>query len=239
HIVHARQMHQRAILPYSVDDGLAPFLSAPSVDLLYNMRQVELINNINRLAEGTEYERKSLYDVIFQSSQNPTQASLTRFASQAWNIDFFLQSLTNEPRPIREDVRRMIAGQFKSFDRFKEVFKEIALGMFGNGWTWLVINSSGKLSVMNTFSATSPFTAVPTSGSMHLRGTSYASISKNIEHRPFIKFIPVLGLSMWQEAFIPDYGLDREAYINNFWEVVNWSVVHERMAPGSRNVLSV
>ncbi|KAJ1668100.1 hypothetical protein EV178_000761 [Coemansia sp. RSA 1646] len=201
------------------------------------MRQVELINNINRLAEGTEYEKKPLYDVIYQSSQNPTQALLTRYASQAWNIDFFLQSMTKDPRPIREDVRRMIAGQFRSFGRFKEVFTESALGMFGNGWTWLVLSGSGKLSVMNTFNATSPFTAVPTSGTKYMKGTSYASISKNIDHRPFIKIVPILGLSMWQEAFIPDYGLDRETYINNFWEVVNWSVVHERMTPSHSSLL--
>ncbi|KAJ2663410.1 hypothetical protein IWW48_001293 [Coemansia sp. RSA 1200] len=233
-----RQLHQPAILPYNIKDGLAPFLSEPSLDLLYNVRQVELINNVNRLTEGTEYERKSLYDVIYQSSQDPSQTSLMRYASQAWNIDFFMQTMTKDPKPMREDVRRMLSSQFGSVERFKDVFKGSALAMFGSGWTWLVLNSNGTLSVMNTYNATTPFTAVQTSGSKYLKGTSYVSISKNIHHRPFITIVPILGLSMWQEAFIPDYALDRETYINNYWDVVNWSAVRERMLMNSSNRLS-
>ncbi|KAJ2623568.1 hypothetical protein GGI26_002206 [Coemansia sp. RSA 1358] len=196
------------------------------------MRQLELVNSINRLTEGTEYEKKPLYDVIYQSAQNPSQYALLNYASQAWNIDFFLQSLTNDPRPIREDVKRQIASQFGSFDRFKDVFAQCALALFGNGWAWLVLNESGKLSVMNTFNSGTPFTAKSRNEKSLQRGTSYAKISHGIEGRPFVKLTPVLCLSMWQESFLPDYGLDRETYVSRFWDVVDWAVVHERLMGG-------
>ncbi|KAI9503943.1 Manganese/iron superoxide dismutase [Coemansia spiralis] len=212
--VSVRKLHQRAILPYDTESGLQPFLSAPSLDFLYNMRQLELVNSINRLTEGTEYEKKPLYDVIYQSAQNPSQYALLNYASQAWNIDFFLQSLTNDPRPIREDVKRQIASQFGSFDRFKDVF------------------AHGKLSVMNIFNSGTPFTAKSRNEKSLQRGTSYAKISHGIEGRPFVKLTPVLCLSMWQESFLPDYGLDRETYVSRFWDVVDWAVVHERLMGG-------
>ncbi|KAJ2811345.1 hypothetical protein H4S07_002120, partial [Coemansia furcata] len=111
--------HQAALLPYSCDNGVGSFLSAPSLDFLYNMRQVELINNVNRLTEGSVHETSSLYRVIYDSAQDSTQTALLNNASHAWNIDFFLQTLSVEPVNLREDVRRQIAEQFLSFDRFK------------------------------------------------------------------------------------------------------------------------
>ncbi|KAJ1796368.1 hypothetical protein LPJ75_007253, partial [Coemansia sp. RSA 2598] len=223
------QYHQPSILPYNAKNGLAPFLSAPSLDFLYNMRQVQLIDNVNRLSEGTEYESKALMHVITDSALNPNKIPLTNNASQAWNIDFFLKTLTDDPRPLRDDVRRKIANDFNSFERFQETFEQCALALFGNGWTWLVADSSGRLSVMNTFNAGSPFTALPSTKNAHPKAASYATIHKTVSRRPFARLTPIIGLSMWQEAYMPDYALDRETYIKRFWEVVDWSVVNERL----------
>ncbi|KAJ2725208.1 hypothetical protein GGI07_001470 [Coemansia sp. Benny D115] len=228
-MVLAAKYHQPAILPYSPEKGLAPFLSGQSLDFLYNNRQADLVKNVNRLSEGTEYEGKSLVNVITDSALDPTRIPLTNNASQAWNIDFFLRSLTDEPRPIKDDLRRQIAEQFGSFERFQETFTQCALALFGNGWTWLVMNDNGQLSVMNTFNAGSPFTAIPSKKNAVPKAANYASIHRATTRRPFTRLTPILCLSMWQEAFLPDYAYDREAYVSRFWEVVNWSVVNERL----------
>lgn len=237
--VTARQYHKPAGLPYDPAKGLSPFLSAPSVDFLYNMRQVDLINSINRLSEGTEHENASLLRIVYDSYQDPDKRALLNYASQAWNLDFFMQSLTNKSDQVpREDVRRQIADSFDSFDRFKEAFSQSALAMFGNGWTWLVLNDNGQLSVMNTYNADSPFTAISSNPKRMDKGLSYTTLQKGVGRRPFVKLTPILGISMWQEAFLPDYGLDRGTYINRFWDAVNWDVVHERLLPpisGSRS----
>lgn len=34
---------------------------------------------------------------------------------------------------------------------------------------------------------------------------------------------PIFGLNMWEHAFVGDYGLDRERYINNYWKCLNWN----------------
>ncbi|KAJ1843006.1 hypothetical protein LPJ57_009869, partial [Coemansia sp. RSA 486] len=88
------------------------------------MRQVQLIENVNRLSEGSEYESKTLMHVITDSAIDPNKIPLTNNASQAWNIDFFLQTLTDDPRPLRDDVRRNIAEQFDTFERFQETFTQ-------------------------------------------------------------------------------------------------------------------
>ncbi|KAJ2852767.1 hypothetical protein IWW36_000124 [Coemansia brasiliensis] len=221
--------HQMAILPYDAEDGVAPFLSPQSIDFLYNMRQVELINTVNQMTAGTDFEGRTLYDTVYASSQDPTQAALANNASQAWNIDFFLQGLTNDQQPPSSLLQQTISQNFGNFERFQAVFSANALSIFSNGWTWLVMNQGGKLSVMNTYSATCPFTAIPSNNRDDVQGVTYSTIQRAHNQRPFVKLLPVLGLSMWQEAFLPDYGLDRQSYVNNFWKVVNWQTVDERM----------
>lgn len=37
---------------------------------------------------------------------------------------------------------------------------------------------------------------------------------------------PILCLNMWEHAYISDYGLDRRAYIMNFWKCVAWEQLY-------------
>lgn len=34
---------------------------------------------------------------------------------------------------------------------------------------------------------------------------------------------PVLGLSVWEHAYLLDYGIDRRAYVGEFWGAVDWN----------------
>ncbi|KAJ2777975.1 hypothetical protein H4R18_004875 [Coemansia javaensis] len=231
----AAGLHQRATLPYVAKKGLAPFLSGQALEFLYDGRQSELLDNVNRLTGGTENEGKGLVSVIYSAVEDPSQGALLNYASQAWCMDFFLQSLTDQPRPPGESVRRTIAEQFGSFERFKDTFSQHALGLFGSGWTWLVQNESGQLSVINTFNGTSPLTALRSNPYTKARGVSYSNISRRTDTRPFVRLAPILGLNMWQEAYVPDYGINKDAYVQRFWEVVNWSAVDERLMSAGRS----
>lgn len=36
-------------------------------------------------------------------------------------------------------------------------------------------------------------------------------------------------LDMWEHSFALDYEWDKEKYIDNFWKIINWNVVNERL----------
>jgi Fe-Mn family superoxide dismutase len=40
-----------------------------------------------------------------------------------------------------------------------------------------------------------------------------------------LKAVPVLGLSLWEHAYILDYGTNKRRYIDHFWRAVNWNRV--------------
>ena len=87
-------------------------------------------------------------------------------------------------------------------EKFKEEFTKSALGVFGSGWTWLVKDNENNLKIMNTANAGNPITE---------------------------GFTPLMVIDVWEHAYYIDYRNNRAAFIENFWSLVNWNKVAERL----------
>ena len=45
-----------------------------------------------------------------------------------------------------------------------------------------------------------------------------------------VKGTPLLGLDVWEHAYYIDTRNNRAAYVNNFWNLVNWDFVAQCFA---------
>jgi Fe-Mn family superoxide dismutase len=79
-------------------------------------------------------------------------------------------------------------------------FSTAAATRFGSGWAWLVSDSSGKLQVLSTANQDNP-------------------LSDGL--------FPLLGLDVWEHAYYLKYQNKRPEYIDNFFNLVNWTKVSE------------
>ena len=75
------------------------------------------------------------------------------------------------------------------------------MGLFGSGWTWLVSDKQHKLSIVSTPNAGNPLT----------QGLK-----------------PILVIDVWEHAYYIDYRNRRAAFIEAFWNLVDWAKVAER-----------
>lgn len=101
-------------------------------------------------------------------------------------------------------IATAINDSFGSFDKFKEEFTTAATGHFGSGWAWLVKDThSGKLKVYQTHDGNIPITE------SHLK--------------------PVLTCDVWEHAYYIDYRNDRPAYVNAWWNLVNWDFANKQL----------
>ena len=120
-------------------------------------------------------------------------------AAQVWNHSFYWNCLSpnggSEPGGALLDA---INKAFGSFADFKEKFSKSAITNFGSGWTWLVKNNSGELEIINTSNA----------------GTVLNNNNTVL-----------LTCDVWEHAYYVDYRNARPAYVNAFWNLVNWDFV--------------
>ncbi len=140
-------------LPYA-KDGLEPHISAETLEYHYGKHHNTYVVNLNNLVKGTEFEGKSLEEIILKSS-----GGIFNNAAQVWNHTFYWNCLApnagGEPTGAVADA---IVKHFGSFAAFKEQLTDSAIKNFGSGWTWLVKKADGKLAIVNTSNAANPMT---------------------------------------------------------------------------------
>ncbi|MDF2691196.1 MAG: superoxide dismutase [Gammaproteobacteria bacterium] len=140
-------------LPYE-KNALEPHMSAETLEYHYGKHHKTYVDNLNNLVKGTEFEHKSLEDIIKHSS-----GGVFNNAAQIWNHTFFWHCLSpNGGGMPSAKVAAAINEAFGSFELFKEKFTKTALTTFGSGWAWLVKNQNGQLDIISTSNAGTPMT---------------------------------------------------------------------------------
>ena len=140
-------------LPYAMD-ALAPHISRETLEYHYGKHHQAYVNNLNKLVPGTEFEHKTLEEIIKKAT-----GGIFNNAAQAWNHTFYWHSLA--PQGGGEPTGKLAAAinsTFGSFAQFQELFTTTAMTTFGSGWAWLVKDHAGKLSVVSTSNAGNPLT---------------------------------------------------------------------------------
>ncbi len=186
--------HELPQLPYA-EDALEPHISRETIQYHYGKHHKTYVDKLNGLIPDTEFENKSLEEIIKTSS-----GGVFNNAAQVWNHTFYWHCLSpsggGEPEG---ELLAAINDSFGSVEKFKETMSTSAVNNFGSGWTWLVKKTDGTLAIENTSNAATPLTE---------NGMS-----------------PLLTVDVWEHAYYIDYRNVRPDYLAAFWSLVNWEFV--------------
>lgn len=140
-------------LPYD-KNALAPHISAETLEYHHGKHHKAYVDNLNNLQKGTEFESKTLEEIVKTSS-----GGIYNNAAQIWNHTFFWNCLRpnggGAPTGALADA---INAKWGSYDAFKEAFQKSAVGNFGSAWTWLVKKADGSVDIVNMGAAGTPLT---------------------------------------------------------------------------------
>jgi superoxide dismutase, Fe-Mn family len=192
----ARQVHfSLPPLPYA-EDALAPVISAETLKLHHGKHHKKYVDTANQLLEKEPLRAASVEEVVRQA-----KGKLFNNAAQAWNHDFYWNSLSpRRQRPAGALLHRL-EKDFGSYDKFTDAFSQAAIGQFASGWAWLV-EKNGKLEVTTTGNADTPMA----------HGVRC-----------------LLTVDVWEHAYYVDYRNERERYVSAILNCLNWDFVEKNL----------
>ncbi|MFL2100710.1 superoxide dismutase [Desemzia sp. FAM 23991] len=190
-------------LPYAYD-ALAPHIDEETMKLHHDKHHATYVEKTNgALEKHPELADKTIEELVadLQSVPEDIRTVVRNNGGGHANHSFFWEILSpNGGGEPTGALKDAIEATFGSFDKFKEEFAAASAGQFGSGWGWLVVNN-GKLEVVSTPNQDSPLTEGKT---------------------------PIIGLDVWEHAYYLNYQNKRPAYIEAFWNVVNWEEAGKR-----------
>lgn len=203
--ISAHAEFKQAPLPYTTD-ALEPVIDKTTMDIHYSKHHKAYVDNLNAQIKN--------YPALDQLSIETAQAQISQYnaavrnnAGGHFNHHFFWESLapTAQVGQPSAQLMQQINRDFGSFENFKTTFNQAAIGQFGSGWAWLILNSEGKLQITSTPNQDNPLMDVVK-----------------------VKGQPLLGLDVWEHAYYLKHQNRRADYTKAFWDVVNWNKVNER-----------
>jgi Fe-Mn family superoxide dismutase len=187
-------------------ESLEPHIDARTMEIHHKNHHGTYVKNLNAAIEGhPDLEGKGIEELLLHLDRIPEsiRTAVRNNGGGHFNHTLFWSIL--HPRKGGEPNGRFaerIHEHFRTFDDFKASFKKAALGRFGSGWVWLVLDRKGKMSIISTPNQDSPL----------------------MEGNPRI----LLGLDVWEHAYYLKYQSRRADYVDAWWNVVNWEEVARR-----------
>ena len=201
--------HELPDLPYA-HDALEPHIDATTMEIHHSKHHNTYVTKLNgALEKHPELADRPVEELIAEIGALPggIQTAVRNNGGGHANHAMFWQLMSpkggGEPGGALGDA---IGQTFGDFATFQEQFKNAALGRFGSGWAWLIVDDSGQLQITDTPNQDSPLMRdlAPTPGT------------------------PILGVDVWEHAYYLKYQNRRPDYVDAWWEVVNWDEVARR-----------
>jgi Fe-Mn family superoxide dismutase len=194
-------------LPYAYN-ALEPFIDATTMEIHYSKHAAAYAKN---LADACVAEKVNTATVSLESLMHNISkysAKMRNNGGGHFNHEFFWKCMKpGTSSLLSPKILSAINQSFGSIEAFKAQFSDAAKNRFGSGWAWLVQNTDGKLICGSTANQDNPLMDIS-----ELKGK------------------PLLALDVWEHAYYLKYQNKRPDYINNWFNLVNWSFVEQQLA---------
>ncbi|MDR7855758.1 superoxide dismutase [Tissierella sp.] len=189
-------------LKYSYE-GLEPHIDKLTMETHHSKHHQAYVDNLNKaLEEHEKYQEMEIEDILKSLDTLPEaiKNAVRNNGGGHYNHSLFWDTMSpNGGGNPEGELAKKIDEDLGGFEKFKEDFKKAALGQFGSGWAWLVLDN-GKLSIVPTPNQDNPISQGKT---------------------------PLIGIDVWEHAYYLKYKNKRADYIDSWWNLVDWKKIEE------------
>ncbi len=189
-------------------NALEPYIDTQTMQLHHDKHHAAYVTNLNNAVKDSELANQNVDDILRHINdvpQNIRTAVQNNAGGHSNHSMFWAIMKPNGGGEPTGALANAIQQAFGSFDQFKAAFNDAGVKRFGSGWTWLVLDQNGKLSVISTANQDSPLMS---------------------------GLYPVMGNDVWEHAYYLKYQNRRPDYLAAWWNVVNWDEIARRYSQG-------
>lgn len=184
-------------------NSLEPYIDNKTFMLHYNAIYNSYIDKLNKLLKKNNYkDNYSLNELVDKIDMFPLEdrGEILYNLGGILNHKLYFYEMSDKGNNIPYgEILKDINKYFGSYDNFKKEFIKKALNLVGSGYTFLVMDESGKLQIINTSNEDTPY--------------SYG-------------FIPIIVLDLWEHSYYLKYTTNKEAYINNWFNLLDFKKIN-------------
>jgi len=180
-------------------------MSKETLEFHHDLHHKAYVDNGNKLLAGSEWESKSIEEIITGTYDASAKAQNGIFnnVSQHWNHNQFWEMMGPDNHNMPSELEAALVESFGSIDKFKEDFVAAGVGQFGSGWCWLVKDTDDQLKITKTENGVNPLC---------------------------FNQKTLLGCDVWEHSYYIDFRNKRPVYIMNFLDkLVNWEYVASQL----------
>lgn len=196
-----------ADLPYDYT-ALEPHIDAQTMEIHYDRHHRAYFTNFTGAVDGTPMADQTLEQVCASITADSPPA-VRNNGGGYYNHNIYWNSMCDGGSSPDAALSSAIDGAFGSMDELKKQLTQAGMTRFGSGFAWLIAQG-GKLVITSTPNQDNPLMPVADQ-----QGT------------------PLLGLDVWEHAYYLKYQNKRPDYIEQWFNVVDWAKVSERLAAAS------
>jgi len=182
-------------LPYSYDT-LQPIISKEIMELHHDKHHAGYVKGTNSALEKLEQSHSGLLDIDHKAIMRDLSFNLNGHLMH--ELFWTIMQAPKSNNIPNSEMLTLIKNNFNTLEAFKNEFATASKTVEGSGWTVLGINKDNELAIFQ------------------LEKHNLLGISG---------FKPILVNDVWEHAYYLDYKNDRGAYVEAWWDVINWEEV--------------
>jgi Fe-Mn family superoxide dismutase len=192
-------------LPYAYD-ALEPVIDTLTMQIHHDKHHAAYVANLNAALKDSPLLDESIEQILSNIGSVPEaiRTAVRNNGGGHANHTLFWELMkpggAKAPSGALGDA---IGGTFGDVENLKKQVNDAGLKRFGSGWSWLVADPRGALSVISTANQDSPL----------LEGKT-----------------PLFGVDVWEHAYYLKYQNRRADYLTAWWNVLNWDEVAANFA---------
>jgi Fe-Mn family superoxide dismutase len=193
--------HKLPKLGYSFD-ALEPHIDARTMEIHYSKHHATYVTKLNEaLKDYPDFQKKSVEDLVRNLDQVPSaiRTAIRNHGGGHLNHSFFW-TILKAKADFKGAIADAITARFGGLEGFRKEIMATAMGVFGSGWAWLVVDTTGELALRGTSNQDNPISNGET---------------------------PLMAIDVWEHAYYLKYQNVRHNYVDAIMNVMNWETIND------------